>query len=383
MVSGVVVRGARWGRGWVRVALFGMLCLASARASSSARAEELAPLRERAAFGAYTRGLPYFPAGLSRIESNAQLGARLEIVSGFVDWDYVLGEPRDLLLAGGGTRKLLYSWEPHCPAPDRCIDFRAIVAGELDAYLERVAASMRRFPHEIYVRPWAELNADWSPYRPGSASPSAGSIDEFKAAWRYLVGYFRARAVSNLRFVFNPDAAVDSDHVAIAQIWPGAEYVDVLGIDGYNWGESGRKGGNTWLEFEALFAPMYEALTRLHPSAPVWICEFGSKEPKKSDGSANSPAPVDPRHSKAQWIEAFMSSGAFPRIEALIYYDAYTPKRDNQRDFRFASSAESLAMIRKQLALRRRVARQGGPSTPARAGAGYPSLKGPPRASAR
>jgi hypothetical protein len=85
----------------------------------------------------------------------------------------------------------------------------------------------------------------------------------------------------------------------------------------------------------------------------VWICEFGSKEPKKSDGSKASPAPPDPAHSKAQWIERFMSTRAFPRIEALVYYDAYTPDRDNQRDFRLASSPESLAMIRKQLALAR------------------------------
>ena len=354
MSDSVVPSAIKWGV--LACSLFSFFfCVAPPlRTPAPARAEELAPLRERAAFGAYTKGLPYFPEGLSRIESPGQLGTRLEIVSGFVDWEYVLGEPRDLLLSGHGARKLLYSWEPHCAAPGDCIGFRDILAGKLDAYLGRVAASMQRFPHEIYVRPWAEMNADWSPYRPGSTQPLAGSVEEFKAAWRYLVRFFRVRGVAHLHFVFNPDAAVDSDHIAIDQIWPGAEYVDVLGIDGYNWGESGQPGGNLWLEFEAVFAPMYQTLTRLHPRAPVWICEFGSKEPKKSDGSAHSPAPPDPRHSKARWIEELMSSRAFPRIEALVYYDAYTPNRDNQRDFRFASSPESLAMIRKQLALRAR-----------------------------
>jgi hypothetical protein len=337
-------------------ALVGALLIALSPRPAQAQTETR-PLRERAAFGAYTPGLPYYPAGLRKIEGGGHLGTQLEIVSGFIDFDYVLGERRDRLLSAGGKRKLLYSWEPHCAADGeqaRCIAFRDISEGRLDAYLTRVAASMKRFGHEIYVRPWAEMNADWSPYRPGSRGPRAGSVAEFKAAWRYLYTFFRTRGIDNLRFVFNPDAALDSDHGTLAEIWPGAEFVDVLGIDGYNWGESGRPGGNTWLEFEAVFGPMYQSLTALHPTAPVWICEFGSKEPEKNDGSANSPAPPDPAHSKARWIENFMSSTAFPRIEALVYYDAYTPERDNQRDFRFASSAESLAMIRRQLKRRGR-----------------------------
>jgi hypothetical protein len=353
------------------------LCAAVALAGTQVLADDqLAPLRERAAFGAYTKGLPYFPEGLRRMEAPGYLG-RVDIVSGFVDWEYVLGEERDVYLSGRGARKLLYSWEPHCEGPGGCIRFRDVSAGKLDAYFARVVESMRAFPHDIYVRPWAEMNANWSPYRPGSDQPLAGSVDEFKAAWRYLVTFFRSRGVHNLRFVFCPDAAVDdSDHVPIAQIWPGQEYVDVLGIDGYNWGESGRPGGNTWQEFEAVFAPMYATLTGLHQTAPVWICEFGTKEPKKSDGSKGSPAPRDPKHSKARWIQGFMSSRAFPRMEALVYYDAYTPERDNQRDFRFTSSPEALQMMRKQLALARKQRERN-------KSAAQPSLNGPPRWSAR
>lgn len=355
-----------------------LIALASrAEAQSEAR-----PLRERAAFGAYTMGLPYYPSGLRKVEAKTQLGRKLEIVSGFIDFNYVLGEPRDRLLSGGGKRKLLYSWEPHCEGEGqdaRCIGFRDISEGRIDEYLTRVADSMKRFRHEIYVRPWAEMNAEWSPYRPGSEGPRAGSVAEFKAAWRYLYTFFKQRGVHNLRFVFNPDAAMESSITPPAEIWPGEEYVDVLGLDGYNWGDSGKPGGNKWTEFEAVFGPMYKSLIALHPSAPVWICEFGSKEPTKSDGSQNSPAPPDPSHSKAAWIENFMSSTAFPRIAALVYYDAYTPERDNQRDFRFVSSPASLAMIRRQLALaeQERRTRRAQPSS------AQPSENGPPLSSAR
>jgi hypothetical protein len=97
---------------------------------------------------------------------------------------------------------------------------------------------------------------------------------------------------------------------------------------------------------------MYDALAALDPEPPVWICEFGSKEPKVSDGSKGSPAPVDPKHDKAAWIHAMMSSTAFPRLKALVYFDIYMPGRDNQRDWRFDSSPEALAAIREELNLR-------------------------------
>jgi mannan endo-1,4-beta-mannosidase len=359
------------------LAALGLLLPLAARAQTEVR-----PLRERVAFGAYTPGLPYFPERLREIEGPERLGRRLEIVSGFVDFEYVLGEKRDRFLAAGGKRTLLYSWEPHCEGEYGCIAFRDITSGKLDPYLSRVAASVKRFGQVIYVRPWAEMNAGWSPYKPGSTGPLAGTVDEFKAAWRYLYSFFKQRKVKNLRFVFNTDSAIDSDHVELSTIWPGAEYIDVLGIDGYNWGYSGVPNRNTWLEFDEVFASMYASMTALHPTAPVWICEFGSKEPEKSDGSAGSPAPADPDHSKASWIENAMTSSAFPRLEALVYYDAYTPDRDNQRDFRFVSSPGALAMIRQQLALRARVSRAR-TARPSRAPADSSGAREPAAGSAR
>jgi hypothetical protein len=319
------------------------------------RAEEPAPLGRTALFGAYAAGLPYSDAALLKLESKAKLGTEVDIASGFIDWNYILGEPRDLKLADGGRRRLLYSWEPHGDARDHCIGFSDVSAGRADPYLERVAESMKSFPYDIYVRPWAEMNAYWSPYQPGSGQPCAGSVDEFRQAWRYLYDFFRQRGVRNLRFVFNPDVSDDPRNVPIAALWPGNDpsdahgYVDVLGLDGYNWGDSGEPGGKTWLEFDEIFRDAYRALTQLDPLAPVWICEFGAKEPGENDGTATSRAPRDPAHSKARWIENMIASTAFPRIEALAYYSSYTPNYDNERDFRVDSSRESLAAFRKYL----------------------------------
>jgi hypothetical protein len=319
-----------------------------------ARADGSTPLGETALFGIYAPGLPYSDAALVKLESKSKLGARVDIVSGFIDWKYVPGEARDRKLARGG-RRLLYSWEPHPDEQGRCIDYADIGAGRADAYLERVAASMRRFPSEIYVRPWAEMNAYWSPYQPDSGRPCAGTLAEFKQAWRYLYDFFRQRGVRNLRFVFNPDVSDDPRNVPITALWPGGDaagdhsYVDVLGLDGYNWGDSGDPGGKSWLEFEEIFRDAYRIVTQLDPRLPLWICEFGAKEPLEDDGTATSKAPVDPAHDKAHWVANMLASTAFPRIAALAYYSSYTPDYDNERDFRVDSSPESLAVFREYL----------------------------------
>ena len=81
-----------------------------ARPSDGARV----PLRDRVLLGAYVPGLPYFEHGTKEFVSlEKRLGSKLPIASGFIDWDYVLGGPRDVALAAGGQRTLLYSWEPH------------------------------------------------------------------------------------------------------------------------------------------------------------------------------------------------------------------------------------------------------------------------------
>jgi beta-mannanase len=184
------------------------------------------------------------------------------------------------------------------------------------------------------------MNGDWSLFQPTPKGdkPYGGTYEQFKAAWRHVVGYVRGHGATNIKWVFNPASDVYPATTPVARIWPGERFVDVLGIDGFNWGRD--RSWGRWLSFREIFAPMYARLTGLHPTAPVWICEFGSKEPGVRDG-----APVDAAHSKSQWLYRAFGFDGFPRIDALVYFHAR-----KERDWRVTSSRAALRGARQALA---------------------------------
>lgn len=275
----------------------------------------------RAILGGYDPG---GPAGIDEA-----VGAKVQLTSRFVDWTHHFGGDADRAALNAG-RQILYSWEPHG------LRFAAVAAGEHDDYLTEVAAAMAQFPGDIYVRPWPEMNANWSAWQPtpGGDRPDGGTPGEFVAAWRHLADFLRGHGASNLRLVFNPDASDHSDNTSISVIWPGSDYVDVLGIDGYNWGANPATG-DTWRSFDEIFAPMYGILTALHLTAPVWITEVGCKEPAAEDG-----APLDPARSKARWVAEMLASTAFPRVEAVSWFNT-----SKERDWRLQSDPAAAAMF--------------------------------------
>jgi beta-mannanase len=294
-------------------------------------------------FGAAVNDLPYGRSELPALES--VLGRPLGIAAGFVDWNYVIGGSNERWMAKGGARKVLLAWEPDG------VRFTDVTRGAQDAYLQKVANAMRVFPYDVYVRPWPEMNGTWSTWQPtaSGSKPDGGTPAQFVAAWRYVVTFMRERGATHLKFMFNPDASTYTGTTPVSSIWPGSSYVDVLGIDGYNWGNSATGAidtGDRWQSFASIFSPMYKKLTALDKKAPVWIAEFGCKEPAEQDDPLfpSESSPVDRTHSKGAWINDMMASKAFPRVKALVYFN-----KKKERDWRLNSSASSLTAIRTAL----------------------------------
>ena len=319
--------------GLVLVAVLSLLpwhASATTKGSAQLAARRMpAPLAERVQLGAFVDGMQADPARLTAWETT--MGGRAKIASYYYGYGDVFPARTELGFAAGGTRKVLLSWDM---GPTRFTEWSA---GEHDGYLDQIAAAARAYPHQVYVRPWPEMNGDWQTFQPTRAGERVhgGTYAEFRRAWRHVVSYLRAQGADNLRWVFNPTADTYAQTTPIARIWPGAAYVDVLGLDGFNWGQDA--GWGRWQTFPRIFREQYANLTELHPRAPVWICEVSSKEPRVDDG-----APVDADRSKGTWVREMFDYRGMPRLRAIVWFDA-----DKERDWRATSSSGPARQFRR------------------------------------
>ncbi|KRF34625.1 glycoside hydrolase family 26 protein [Nocardioides sp. Soil805] len=289
------------------------------------------PLQRHVRLGAWVEGMTLEPARLDAL--GRELRTDIAVASYYWGYGDVFPAAPELAHSRGGTRDVLLSWDM---GETRFVEWSR---GDHDAYLDQIAEAALAYPYDVYVRPWPEMNGDWQSFQPTRDGGKAygGTPTEFVAAWRHVVDHLRAAGVDNLKWVFNPTVDTYAETTRVGDIWPGAGYVDVLGLDGFNWGKDSLWG--EWRSFTAVFKKQYQRLTRLHPTAPVWICEVGSKEPRRQDG-----APRDHRRSKARWITDMMSARAFPRIDTVVWFN-----EAKERDWRIESSRGSLRAMRRAL----------------------------------
>lgn len=271
----------------------------------------------RCAVGAYTNPrnvlLSTAAAGAETAALERLLGRRLDIVSTFVAWDEPFPNVGHVADRDAGRTPLI-AW-------DAGVRLGAVPDGVHDDVIRRRAADSRAFAAPILLRWGAEFNGPWN--------ASFGKQREFVAAWRHIVDLFRRAGATNVEWVWCPYAAID--HGARPQAWagyyPGDEYVDRVGMDGYNWGTS--RSWSRWQAFGEIFTPLYTAYAQ---RKPVMICETASAE---AGGS------------KAAWIADMgrQLAGPLSRVDALVWFDA-----DKETDWRVDSSPASLAAFRRVLA---------------------------------
>ena len=286
-------------------------------------------LGSRVAVGAWVGGMDANPAVLNTFDQS--IGRPTTVASVFRGYGEIFPGPTDVALTNGGQRSLLVAWYLNNG------NFASYTAGQHNAYIDQEAAAAKAFGRTIYIRPWAEMNGDWQDFQPTTSGSkvNGGTPAQFIAAWRFVVDRFRADGATNVRWVFNPTADYTAEP-AVAAIWPGATYVDVLGIDGYNFGTG---GGSHWMSFIDVFSIQYNRLVALDPAAPVWITEFASKEPQINDG-----APADPTNSKARWYADALASTTLSHITTLVFFD-----ENKERSWKLNSSADTLTVVRNGL----------------------------------
>jgi hypothetical protein len=103
-----------------------------------------------------------------------------------------------------------------------------IAAGIDDQYLSAYADSVRSFGHAVVIGFGHEMNAPWYSWGYHQARPAT-----FVAAWRHVVTLFRQQGADNVTWLWTVNQDIPKKTGPVASWWPGSEYVNWVGIDGY------------------------------------------------------------------------------------------------------------------------------------------------------
>jgi hypothetical protein len=149
-------------------------------------------------------------------------------------------------------------WEPFT------VKLADIAAGKQDPYVTDFATAVRRLNLPIALTVAHEMNGHWYPW--GTKGNKAA---DFVAAWKRIHGIFTQVGATNVIWTWTPNVVNPVRSVALQPYWPGEEFVDWVGIDGY----FTHAGDQT---YDRLFGPTMRQI-RKFTKLPFLIVETGSE----------------------------------------------------------------------------------------------------------
>jgi mannan endo-1,4-beta-mannosidase len=197
---------------------------------------------------------------------------------------------------------------------------RRIINGRYDRYIRATAREISHLGCPIALRLDQEVNSYWYPWGINAAGMH-NSAHLYVRMWRHVWRIFHAVHARNVIWVWSPNVQSRTHHglPSLAKSYPGARFVDLVGIDGYFFRHP-RQG------FAGLFGPTIRQLRHVAPHKPWIIAEAGV-------GSGRS----KPR----QIRELFAAVARSPRFIGINYFDTNKPYL--RSDWSVTETAASLA----------------------------------------
>jgi mannan endo-1,4-beta-mannosidase len=202
-----------------------------------------------------------------------------------------------------------------------------IAAGKHDASITAVAkgaATYAKWPFVLRVD--CEMNGTWYPY--GAEARKSPAV--FLEAWRHIHDIFTTAGAANVSWHWCPNVDPENTQTPLEQLYPGDNYVDWIGMTGYN------HGGETC---SSVFDSTYARLVKLAPSRPIMVGEVGSVD-------AGFPG------QKAAFIEEFFAdlAGKYSQVRGFCWFNWRTDEHSPPWDWPIESSAASLAAFKAAVA---------------------------------
>lgn len=246
---------------------------------------------------------------ISTVSVFKQFGAADNNVLSLDDLSYIKSKHMGLLIA----------WEPWNPSQgmDQTTDYlKEIPLGLHNEYLKQFATLLKEYGDTVIIRFGHEMNGNWYPW--------GNRAFEYKLAYRYIASFFKRENVQNVKWMW----CINSNSLPLFSIentssfYPGNDVVDMIGIDGFNWGEGFVFSG--WRSFKDIFLPAYNFVVKYYRK-PIVIAEVASSE---IGGD------------KPLWITSMLRTELptyFPKVSEIIWFNEL-----KEVDWRIQSSDSSL-----------------------------------------
>jgi hypothetical protein len=248
------------------------------------------------------------------------------------------------------------SFDPTVESGD--LDCCEVLSGDYDNVVITFAQHIKSWGQPLILSFAGEMNGDWAEWsgaynfgpncvtytQVADLYASYGCTDteriecvdgpeRYRDMYRHIHSIFTTEGVTNVvwAWVVNHESIPDEEWNQFDNYYPGDSYVDIVSVDGYNWGNNGPGG---WKTFDQVFSAALTSLSSTHPTKPFMLGEFASVE---------GTVPM----SKANWITDVYSNvkSNWPQIKAVLWFNFA-----GDWSFPVESSQESIQAYREAVA---------------------------------
>lgn len=265
-------------------------------------------------WGLVVEGFPITEATLE--EKEKETGISPQLILFYLQWQKTSQELNPTLELIWNRRAVpCITWEPISLGSGHEEMILIEELGEYENYIQEMAEQIRHWGKPLIIRLAHEMNL--SRYHWGTSKEQFGphSPETYIKMFRHVVDIFRKENVTNALFAFCPnvDSIPNESWNQVKNYYPGDAYVDILGMDGYNWNitpEIALKREMTWTSptqsFETIFKPLYTILKKIAPTKPIIVFETATVSRKGE--------------SKTAWIIEAQNTAQKWGLEGIVWF---------------------------------------------------------------
>lgn len=242
-----------------------------------------------------------------------ELGNDPQIIEFYVQWpapDTKEFTFPDMMPIWEGGAVPCLTWEPMYQDGNtiQTVLWKDLQDGKYDTYIAYFAEQVKRLSFPVIIRFAHEMNLKKYHWGTPQAEYGSSSPEIYRKMFGYVTTKFDKQNVL-WAFCPNVDSIPQESWNTASQYYPGDAYIDIFGMDGYNWGTTQTHQNNgwvsTWRSFDEIFYPLYQQLQQINPKKPIVVFETAS---------------VNQGGNRRQWIVKALETCRSWNVRAIVWF---------------------------------------------------------------